>query len=53
MGKVTITAPDELVNQWKDVAKKREISMSQLIRKAMGAYMLLIQKQENKKKGLK
>lgn len=48
MGQINVSAPDEIIQEWKEAAKARDMSLAQLVRRAMGAYMLLLKKQQEK-----
>lgn len=49
MGKISINAPDEIIEKWKQYAKERDMNMSQFGRRALEAYCLLLERKKGKK----
>jgi predicted transcriptional regulator len=49
MGKISVSAPDEVIERWKQYAKERDMSVSQFARRALEAYCMLIEKRKGQK----
>ena len=49
MGKISVSAPDNIIEKWKKYAQERDMSVSQFARRALEAYCLLIEKKKGQK----
>jgi hypothetical protein len=47
---IGISVEEDQAKEWKEAAKKKDMSLSAFVRRAVETYMILIRKQENSKK---